>query len=335
MHSIKWKISVLNTAFIVIILFCSFFVMTTRTIAEESLVIDGNGEAMPMQTLISRSFNIQRPEVKITRVGCIAEQALGRLQGAKCDILIYNKASYNGTVLKLQPYLHRNREPVSGDTEYVKYRIGRFVIQIIVNKNNPVSDLSWEHLRTIFKCREGVNWSDYGGKKADIIICGERYLSKAYEIYRNMIHAGANRSKYKELRNSAAVIKYVADNPNAIGLCLVGSEPLKGVKAVGLTERKGPVYLPTMMNIHTDKYRLKQDIWAYPHKKSGQLAIDYCEFAVGEEVAKLLRTIQFIPEYDRVKCLSQLRLKEFKAGKGEKLYVVGVGGSSASGVGGG
>ena len=95
-------------------------------------------------------------------------------------------------------------------------------IAVIVNPNNPVSDLSVEQIASIYK-GEITNWKDVGGNDAEIVLIGREAGSGTRDGFESI--TGTNDAcKYRqELTSTGDVITTVSQNPDAIGYASLAS----------------------------------------------------------------------------------------------------------------
>lgn len=113
----------------------------------------------------------------------------------------------------------RDDEKASGLTGTVLALDG---IAVIVNPNNPVSDLSVEQIASIYK-GEITNWKDVGGNDAEIVLIGREAGSGTRDGFESI--TGTNDAcKYRqELTSTGDVITTVSQNPDAIGYASLAS----------------------------------------------------------------------------------------------------------------
>ena len=95
-------------------------------------------------------------------------------------------------------------------------------IAVIVNPNNPVSDLSVEQIASIYK-GEITNWKDVGGNDAEIVLIGREAGSGTRDGFESI--TGTNDAcKYRQkLTSTGDVITTVSQNPDAIGYASLAS----------------------------------------------------------------------------------------------------------------
>ena len=89
-------------------------------------------------------------------------------------------------------------------------------IAMIVNPENPVSDLTVEQIADIYTGKI-TNWKELGGKDAEIVLIGREAGSGTRDGFETITKT-ADTCKYRqELTSTGDVITTVAQNPDAIG----------------------------------------------------------------------------------------------------------------------
>ena len=95
-------------------------------------------------------------------------------------------------------------------------------IAIIVNRENPVSDLSLETIAKIYT-GEITNWSEVGGNDVEIVLIGREAGSGTRDGFESITDT-EDACKYRqELTSTGDVITTVANNPAAIGYASLAS----------------------------------------------------------------------------------------------------------------
>ncbi|MBE6935649.1 MAG: phosphate ABC transporter substrate-binding protein [Ruminococcaceae bacterium] len=103
-------------------------------------------------------------------------------------------------------------------------------IAIIVNPENPVSDLSVETIAEIYT-GEITNWSEVGGNDAEIVLIGREAGSGTRDGFESITDTEDACQYRQELTSTGDVITTVSQNPGAIGYASVASVK-DSVKAV-------------------------------------------------------------------------------------------------------
>ena len=110
-------------------------------------------------------------------------------------------------------------EVESGLTETVLAYDG---IAVIVNPENPVSDLDVQTIAKIYT-GEITNWSEVGGNDAEIVLVGREAGSGTRDSFESITDT-EDACKYRqELTSTGDVITAVSQNPGAIGYASVAS----------------------------------------------------------------------------------------------------------------
>ena len=89
-------------------------------------------------------------------------------------------------------------------------------IAIIVNPENPVSDLTIEQIAAVYTS-EITNWKDLGGSDAEIVLIGREAGSGTRDGFESITGTKDSCQYRQELTSTGDVIATVASNPNAIG----------------------------------------------------------------------------------------------------------------------
>lgn len=108
-------------------------------------------------------------------------------------------------------------------------------IAIIVNPENPVTDLDVETIAKIYT-GEIANWSEVGGNDAEIVLIGREAGSGTRDGFESITET-EDLCKYRqELTSTGDVITTVSQNPNAIGYASVASvkESVKALSVNGV-----------------------------------------------------------------------------------------------------
>ena len=115
-------------------------------------------------------------------------------------------------------------------------------IAIIVNPENPVSDLDVETIAKIYK-GEITNWKDVGGNDAEIVLIGREAGSGTRDGFES-ITGTEDKCKYnQELTSTGDVITTVGQNPDAIGYASLAAlqDSVKAVAVDGVEPTEATV----------------------------------------------------------------------------------------------
>ena len=106
-------------------------------------------------------------------------------------------------------------------------------IAMIVNPENPVSDLTVEQIADIYTGKI-TNWSEVGGNDAAIVLIGREAGSGTRDGFESITDTKDACKLDQELTSTGGVIEAVAGNPNAIGYASLSAvEGKDTIKAAG------------------------------------------------------------------------------------------------------
>ena len=163
-------------------------------------------------------------------------------------------------------------------------------IAIIVNPENPVSDLSLETIAKIYK-GEITNWKEVGGSDAEIVLIGREAGSGTRDGFESITDTKDACRYRQELTSTGDVVTAVAGNPNAIGYASLSS--VKGsVKALSV----GGV-TPTEASVKDGSYEVQRP-FILVTKTDGELsetAQAFFDFATSADANEIISAAGAVP----------------------------------------
>lgn len=108
-------------------------------------------------------------------------------------------------------------------------------IALVVNPENPVSDLDLETISKIYT-GEISNWKNVGGNDSDIVLIGREAGSGTRDGFESITYTTDKCQYRQELTSTGDVIATVASNPNAIGYASLSAvkDSVKALKVAGV-----------------------------------------------------------------------------------------------------
>ena len=166
-------------------------------------------------------------------------------------------------------------------------------LAIIVNPANPVTDLTMEQICDIYDASV-VNWSDFGGKDAQIHIITREEGSGTRSAFEDLV-MGERRITPKAIvqDSNGAVRQLVADDPYSIGfislgLVTIGEKPVKALNLDGV--------IPTRENVINGSYVLFRPFLFVAKTEPEGLAKDFVDYVLSSDGQKILSDEGLIPE---------------------------------------
>jgi len=163
-------------------------------------------------------------------------------------------------------------------------------IAIIVNPENPISNLTVEEIAKIYKGNVS-NWKDVGGNDSPIVLIGREAASGTRDGFES-ITGTKDLCKYaQELTSTGDVVQTVSSNPNAIGYASLASvkDTVKTLNVESVT--------PTTETIQNGTYKIQRD-FIFVTKKDEQLseaAQSFLDFATSDNADELIIKAGAVP----------------------------------------
>lgn len=201
----------------------------TETILSGTVSTDGSTSMEKVINSLGESFMAMNKDVKFTYNPTGSGSGIQAVSEGRCDIGLSSRAL-------------KDDEKASGLVETVVALDG---IAIVVNPENPVSDLDIDTIAKIYT-GEITNWKDVGGNDAEIVLIGREAGSGTRDGFESITDAKDACQYRQELTSTGDVINTVSQNPDAIGyasLSAVGDSvkalTVGGVEATEATVKDG------------------------------------------------------------------------------------------------
>lgn len=190
---------------------------------------DGSTSMEKVINSLGESFMAMNKDVKFTYNPTGSGSGIQAVSEGRCDIGLSSRAL-------------KDDEKASGLVETVVALDG---IAIVVNPENPVSDLDVDTIAKIYT-GEITNWKDVGGNDAEIVLIGREAGSGTRDGFESITDTKDACQYRQELTSTGDVINTVSQNPDAIGyasLSAVGDSvkalTVGGVEATEATVKDG------------------------------------------------------------------------------------------------
>ena len=171
--------------------------------ASETAQIVSTDGSTSMESVIgslAEAYMNENPNVTVTYNPTGSGSGIAAVQEGRCDIGLSSRALHDDEV-------------ASGLTGTTLALDG---IAIIVNNENPVSDLTLEQIAAMYT-GEITNWSEVGGNDGQIVLIGREAGSDTRDGFESITGTEDLCQYRQELTSTGDVITTVSTNPNAIG----------------------------------------------------------------------------------------------------------------------
>ena len=246
----------------------------TETTLSGTVSTDGSTSMEKVINSLGESFMAMNKDVKFTYNPTGSGSGIQAVSEGRCDIGLSSRAL-------------KDDEKASGLVETVVALDG---IAIVVNPENPVSDLDIDTIAKIYT-GEITNWKDVGGNDAEIVLIGREAGSGTRDGFESITDTKDACQYRQELTSTGDVINTVSQNPDAIGyasLSAVGDSvkalTVGGVEATEATVKDGSyeVQRPFVF-VTNDSVTLSAQAQAF------------FDFATSTDAADLIRTAGAVP----------------------------------------
>lgn len=163
-------------------------------------------------------------------------------------------------------------------------------IAIIVNPENPVSDLTLEDIAKIYT-GEIANWKEVGGNDAEIVLIGRESGSGTRDGFESITKT-AEKCKYRqELTSTGDVITTVAGNPAAVGYASLASvkDSVKALKVGGVA--------PSEATIKDGSYKVQRNfvLVTKTDSKLSDAAQKFFDYITSSDASEVIRNAGAVP----------------------------------------
>lgn len=247
-------------------------VTVTETVSG-TVATDGSTSMEKVIGYLSEAYMEENSAVKVTYNPTGSGAGIQAVQEGRCDIGLSSrdlkdeeKAELEGTVVAIDG------------------------IAVIVNPENPITDLTIEQIAALYK-GEIANWSELGGNDAPVVLIGREAASGTRDGFESITDTEDVCKYSQELTSTGDVVQTVASNPNAIGYASLASvkDTVKAINVEGVT--------PTTETIQSGAYKVQRN-FVFVTKKGAELsaaAKDFFDFATSGAADELIVEAGAVP----------------------------------------
>jgi phosphate transport system substrate-binding protein len=168
----------------------------------------------------------------------------------------------------------------------LEHIIARDAIAVIVNPENPVSQLTLKQISDIYSGKI-TNWREVGGTHVYFLETVLRMSSKEDKTLFSM--------DTLLLPSSEGIISEVRQNPNAIGYDGLGYVP-DDLRMIAIAKEEGGAYvLPSISTVNDKSYPIARDLYMYTNGQPKGLLKEYLDWILSPEAQEIVAELGFVP----------------------------------------
>ena len=224
------------------------------------------------------AYAAKRSEAKVQVHGSATAAALTALAERKATVAIIPRAIRFKETQACEAAL--GKRPT-------EFKVGVVGAAVFVHSNNPVTVLMYEELENIFKGKFR-NWKQVGGKDAPVMAFGVATNTAAGELFGEEVLNGKGVTNDVQIIAQEALLKAIAENPNAIGFGPFIQA--NGIRALEIkrTYSSTPVR-PSADDIANRIYPISRFLFSYlspaTDQAAGKAYLDWIRSDEGQQIA--------------------------------------------------
>lgn len=253
--------------------------------------IKGSDTVLPVSQEAAETFMKQNPMARVTVTGGGSGVGISALFDGTTDIAMASRSIKFSEKMKLKKSNKQLREAV----------VAYDALAVVVNPNNPVSNLTRQQLEDIFRGKI-TNWNQVRdqvtGKRGEdlkIIVYSRETSSGTYEFFKtSVLHEKNYMAGVLSMPATGAVIQSVSQTRGAIGY--VGMAYVNNrVKAINVSyDNKNFVY-PSMKSGRNHTYPIIRELYYYYTADKDKVVKPFIDYLLSDEGQKIVMRSGYVP----------------------------------------
>ncbi|MBU0728460.1 MAG: PstS family phosphate ABC transporter substrate-binding protein [Proteobacteria bacterium] len=177
--------------------------------------------------------------------------------------------------------------------------VARDGIAVVVNPENPVSELSVEQIGKIFSGAY-KRWSDVGGTDEPIIVLSRESSSGTFIFFQEHVLSKADYTpNARFLPGTSAVIQAIETDKLAIGYVGLGFtvEAKDKVKALQVkADNSGMAISPSEETVKSGEYSIARPLYLYTNGEPSGLVKEFIDFCLSTKGQEIVRETGYVPQ---------------------------------------
>ncbi len=241
------------------------------------LTLTGSSTVAPLATEIARRYEDQHPGVRIDVQTGGSARGIADARSGVADI---------GMV---------SRDLKTSESDLLAFTIAGDGIALIVNRANPVTELSDEQVVAIYR-GQIRNWSHVGGEDRTITVVNKAEGRSTLELF--LSHFGLENSEIRAdvvIGDNEQGVKTVAGLPGALGYVSIGTAETDAARGVSIRLLPMGGVEASVSSLQQGRFPLSRRLNLVSSLPPEGLAKSFIDFARSAEVADLVAGLAFVP----------------------------------------
>lgn len=250
------------------------------------LTIKGSDTMIPLVTALAAAYERAHPDTQISVTDDGSTVGIAALIDGTVDLCMSSRAV-------------STEESKKADYRRVALQdviVALDGVTIIVNRQNPVDELTIGELRQIFNGKIH-NWREVGGPDQAIQVISRSSDSGTSAFFKERV---LQKEDYKSgiqiASSNAGVVQSVGRELWSIGYVGFAYVQGAGVKVIGVKKNPAnPAILPSYLTIRDGSYPLERPLHIYATNKVSSLALSFLEFIFSPQGQQIAREKGYVP----------------------------------------
>jgi phosphate transport system substrate-binding protein len=253
----------------------------TPAVQAEELRLEGSTTVGPIADAFVNAFKEMYPGFNATVKKTGSGDGAAALVDKRCDIATMSRS------MKAKEY----KKAVDNGVKPVAHAVAMDGVCVVVHPSNPISELTTQQVRDIYKGNIS-NWKQLGGPDKKIIVISRDTSSGTYETFHKLAMKKEKMGSGTEYVNSnPQAHTRVSTTPGAIGYVGLGfvDQKVKALKLDGVT--------PSKKTIASGTYPISRPLFFYTdgYPKLGTKIFEFCTFYLKPDGQDIIEAKGFVP----------------------------------------
>jgi len=249
----------------------------------------GSDTLLQVAQALAEEYRKQHPELEVSVSGGGTGTGFQALIEGTTDIA---DASRKITDEETQAAKAKGIEPV-------EHLVGYDGIAVIVNKANPIKQITIDQLSDLF-VGQTKDWKALGGT-GEVVLVSRDSTSGTYAYFKENVVQKGDKKSTRDYAATAVMVPsntqvrdQVAQTKTAIGYIGLGYLDTS-VKAVPIVDKAGKAVLPSIATVRDNTYPISRPLFMYTKQDITPAIQAYLDWIVGPEGQKLVEKEGFVP----------------------------------------